>query len=923
VLYGRSRELDELDRLLADARAGEGRALLIVGEPGIGKTALLAATHERAEGMRVARASGVEAEVHLPFATLGEIAAPLLGGLDDLAEPQAAAIGAALALTPPPATPADRLATFAGFLGLVRSAAAEEPLLIVVDDAQWLDTPSAECLGYAARRLAGSRVALIVAARTGEGRPVLEGRIARELALSGLEHEDAMTLIRASHEELPGAVAEAVIELAVGNPLALRELPRVLTDEQRSGLAPVEPVPAPAGVLWDAFERRLRTLEPPAREAMVVAAASMDRKLSPVVSACRDLGLGDEAIEHAEVSGLLQLADNELAFEHPLLRGVAYQGASPAERRRAHRALAEHTADDAHAWHQAAAAIGPDAEVAAALDAAAGRATARGAHSAAADALERAAQMSDDDAERTRRLFTAGFAAGLGGDYERSAALLASVADVDEPIMRASIRHLLAMVRLVGGVGTALANHALLTEEGERILPTDPGMAATMHADAGVCAVVAGSCGLALRSAQRAAAVLPGEAPSVTRCQVLSMLGMGLALACRTAEATQALDEAGQLLDEVDPVSSAAQSIAFGLGARLGTGQEALLREEALSLVASARATGTRGLLPYDQLLAANAAYRLGDWEAAVSEAAEAVAVADSSGQRGPQSIALAILARVHAAVGDEEAARAEAERGMALAEGPGYGATVIWARAMLGFLELGLDRPDASIAELEQVERLAEVAELEDPTMVPWAPDLVEAYARAGHTDDAARVATVLRDRAERSGVPLALAFAARCEGLLQANSADEPFERAIEHHGQASSPFELARTLLAFGSSLHRARRRADARERLRAALELFEELGAAPWAERTRAELRAAGGIGRASAGDDLTDQELRVARAVVRGATNKQVATELFLSPKTIEFHLGHVYRKLGIHSRTQLAALAAEGRLEPGVRAGVD
>jgi len=457
----------------------------------------------------------------------------------------------------------------------------------------------------------------------------------------------------------------------------------------------------------------------------------------------------------------------------------------------------------------------------------------------------------------------------------------------------------------------------MLSEEAERITPIDRAMAAMLHADAGVSAVVAGDCRLALSSAEQAVAILPDDATESIRCQVHAILGMGLALAGRTVEARIALDEAGKLLPQVPPISPAAGSIAFSLGARLCTGQEELLRDELRSLIAAAQGTGTRGLLPYDQLLAADVAYRLGDWDAADRHSDEAVTVAEDSGQGGPLSIALVVRARLRAALGAAAEARADAERGIGLAEPPGYGSTVIWGRSALGFLELTSGRPEEAIAELEMAEQLAALAGLEDAVIVPWASDLVEAYAQAGRADDAARAAASLTLRAERNASRPALALAARAEALADPDAADSLFEAAIEHHEAAGLPFELARTLLAFGARLHRDRRRGEARARLRAALEAFERLGADPWSERARAELRAAGAIDRAPSTDpdELTPQEARVARAVARGSTNREVAAELFLSPKTIEFHLSHLYRKLGIHSRTELARLVAEGRLD--------
>ena len=858
-------------------------------------------------------ATGIEAEAELPFAALLELAMPLRHHLDELTGQQADALRSALALAEDPPPNNSRLAACSGLLGLLRSAARATPLLVLIDDAQWLDAASRECIGYAARRLANTPVGLIATARPSTQLVAFPG----ELTLAGLARDDARTLLRAVAPELAPSTVESLLDACAGSPLALKELPALLSDAQRRGAAPFVPAPRPGGDLWTAFARRLAALTPPSRTSVVVAAVSFDRDVASLLDACRDLGLQPGAVEEADEAGVLVLRGNRFDFAHPLIRGVAYGEASAAERRRAHEALACRSDADSSAWHRAAAALGPSEEIATALEAAGRQAAARGAQSAAADALERAAGLSESADARAGRLRDCGLAAALGGDYERAAAVLESIEQVDQPQLRATVQQLLALVTLNGGVRDALSNHERLTEEGERIAALDPTLGAELHADAAVVATVAGDCDLALTSSERATALLLPDAPAAARCRVLAVNGMGLALRGRVADGGPVLERAAGLLEHVDPLSPAAQVIAFALHMRLCSGAARPLRDDVLALEAGARAAGGYGLTPYYLLVAADAAYRLGDWDAAEREIDDAITSAEYSCQRGPLSIALIVRARLHAACGRPDAARADADAGVEAALPAGYGATLLWAQAARGFLALGLSDAEGAIEELEGLEDLVSFASLEDPVIVPWAPDLVEAYSRVGREEDARRVATTLADQARRGSVPLAGALAARCNGVLSEDEIDVSFERACDLHEAAGAPFETARTMLAWGRRLHRARRRMEARERLRDAHARFERLGAQPWAESALAELRAAGGRMRRAQRepDELTAQEVRVARAVARGATNREVAAELFLSPKTIEFHLRLIYRKLGVRSRTQLAHLVADGGLE--------
>ncbi len=916
MLLGRASELERVGRLVDDAREENGGALLVLGEPGIGKTSLLSAAITRIDGLRAIRVAGIEAEANLPYAALGEVVAPLSGGLARLPGPQAEAIEAALALAPAPAAPRGRFAACTAFLSLLTGAAESEPLLVVVDDAHWLDPPSAECFAFAARRLAGSRVVLLVAARPGAVGPLLGSSWLQRLELAGLSNEDARKMLRRNFPDVASAVVESLIEISAGNPLALRELPAELDEDQRLGLAPIDHVPVAAEALLEAFEARLRALDPDARAAVVVASAAADLDLGPVVAACDDLGIATSAMERAEAAGVFSIGEGRIRFSHPLVKTVAYDRSAPAERRRVHGALADHCPADARAWHLAAATVGPDDDVASLLEAAAHRAGARGAHSVAADAMQRSAAFTEDTLGRSRRLYKAALSAALAGTYDRCAALLESTAEIEDPLLRARSRHGLVLVKMTGGMGLSPDAPIRLGEEAEMIVATHPAVAAAMHADAALLAGTSGRFELAAAASRRAEAVLPDDASSTVRCQVRVMSGIAVALGGAGKAARRPLGEAGRLLAEIDSLSPAIQSIVLGLQARVCSGEERLLRAELARLIAMAREADTFGLLPYLLCVSADAAYRTGDWDSAARDT-DAVSLAEEYGQGGILPYALVVSGRLRAARGEIDEARLELERGAALAEEGGAAIVANLARAGIGFLELGIGRPEEAVAMLEQVEAFAERSGLKDPLFIPWAPDLVEAYVRSGRSEDARRASASLDRRAERADVAPSLAVAARGRGLIAGDEFEGLFEEAMAHHERADAPFETARTLFAYGSRLHRARRRVEGRERLRAALEIFDGLGAEPWIEQTNAELRSAGAIRRNPLADpdELSPQEVRVARAVAGGATNKQVAARLYLSPKTIEFHLGRVYRKLGIHSRTELATKVARGDLE--------
>lgn len=798
---------------------------------------------------------------------------------------------------------------FAGFLELVVAAGSRASLLITVDDAQRLDRSSAECLGYAMRHLDGARVAVLVAGRPEHSREMV--RLGEGHRLPRLSREDARAMLRARAANLGERDTAAILDAADGNPLALEELPELMAG---GGVEAFGSHRAPGGALEAALRRRLQALPDAERLALLVAAASSDSRAAPVAAAVTGLGMDQDVLASLEEEGLLLLGEARIEFRHPMLRGVLYEDAGPSQRREAHRALAAQTAGATRAWHLAGAAIGFDDEAAAALEAAAGEATSRGAHETAAEALARAAELSSEPEQRSHRLFAAGLAAAMGGRFDYGAELLERAAETDSPQMRAMVTHLDALVALTGGLRSATESHRRLAEEADRIVAVDPRLAAAMLADAAVVAIAAGDLSRALELAEHATETLPGDADPSVSCQAHSVLGMSLALRGRTEQARESLDVAGSLLDRVDPLSPAAQSILFAMGGRLCTGQERQLLEEARMLADAARRGNSVGLLPYFQLQSADAAYRLGMNDRALEDSELAVEMAEGSHQAGPLSIALAVRSRALSTAGRISDARRAAKQGARLSAELSYASPEIWCLAALGYTELAAGRERDAVHPLMRTAELAADTGLLDPVIVPWAPDLVEACWRLGRTEDARWVVEQVSEQAAACGAPIALALAARCRGLTSGDDCSSEFDRALAFHDEAGLPMERARTVLAQGQRLLSEGSRGRARRLLREARDEFASIGARSWVRFARSKLQEAGAAETALANPAFSKRQAGIIAAVAEGATNKEIAAELMVSPKTVEYHLAQVYRKLGIRTRAELAALVAAGRV---------
>jgi tetratricopeptide (TPR) repeat protein len=757
MIVSRTAELARLDALLAALGRAEGGALVVHGEAGIGKTTLLEALVERCGGsVTVLRACGAETEAQLAFSALTDLLYPVLRQLDALPAPQAAAVMGALALEAP--APGDRLAVCVAALAMLRAEARRRPVLAVVDDVQWVDAPSRECIEYIARRASGS-LAVVLAARDPWYPP--ERIRLPDLPVGPVDDCAAAELLRQRAPELAPPVAAAIAQAAAGNPLALVELPAALTAGQRAGVVALELPLWPGGRLQRAFAGRVEALSGPARRALLVAAAYAGTELPVIAAACRRAGTDAGQLADAEASGLVRLGAGLVTFAHPLIRGLVYSEARADARRVAHAALAavlRHD-DDRQAWHLAAATIGPDEEVAAVLERAGARAVARRAYAAGADALERAARLSPDPEAAGRRLIAAGQAAAAAGVANRALALLAEVAELTcGEEQRARARQLRGRLLLWRGRGAEAV--PLLVGEADRVASRWPVLAAEMLADAANGANTVNSYLEAERLAERAVGLLGDAGDPSVRGAVLTMRGSNLLLRGKTPEARPVLAEAFRLAEGLDWLGPDWPWLHILLRTRIPLGEFEQARTESAELRRRAQEAGVLATVSAAGLIVADAAFRLGDWEAAGAAALQTFQLAEEVGHRHMAGWALTIRIRILAAQGRSEASRAAAAAALAIAESDRISSGLRFVHGALGFLELGLDRIDAAVCELEAVERMTQGSGHEEPVIVPWVPDLVEAYARQGRERDARRVLARLERQAVWTG---SLAFGRR----------------------------------------------------------------------------------------------------------------------------------------------------------------
>jgi DNA-binding CsgD family transcriptional regulator len=908
MLLGRERERAAIDGLLATIRSGHSAVLALVGEPGIGKTSLLTYAEDGATGLALLRARGVESEMQLPFAGLYELLRPALHLLGRIPAPRAAALEVALALRPN-VSGGDRFAVGAATLSLLAAYAEEAPTLLLIDDAHLLDASSAEAIRFALRRMLAEPLGAVLAVREDEA-SLLDDADLPTMHVGGLDRDAAAGLLGG----VPSETADRLYLATAGNPLALTELAR---DTSRLATLSIDaPIPVPAKVTR-AFARRAALLDASAQRLLALATVDESADLATIDRAAQLLDLDIGGLAAAEEAGLVRIVGGRVEFRHALARAAIYGASPPEYRREAHRALARALPDrdlDRRAWHLGAAATGTDATASAALEQAGLRARQRSAYAVSSAAFERAARLAPDSERQARLLAAAAETLWLAGFADRAIVLLqesrALAVETDLLVQIDRLRGQIAARR-----GPVMEGYAILVAAAERVAPGAPDLAIGLLADAVDAGFYAGDVAAMLESARRMTGLLTPA--SSRRSQFLAAAATGMALVfTRDAHlGIESIRTAMTLLDQDEGLRRDTDLLPWIVIVPLWLRESGSARSLVDEAIETARARAALGILPWLLNRVARDHAAADGWGQATVEYDEAVRLAHETGQRTELSAALAGWAWLEARQGRETDCRAHAAEALTLCAELGTHLFEIWATRALGELELGLGRASVAIEHLEDCNARLEAQGIQDVDLVPNA-ELIDAYLRVGRRADAERLVHELDVEASRKGQPWSLARAARSRGLVATEDEfQNHFDNAVKLHAQTPDVFELGITRLAYGGRLRRQRQRTRARNELRMGLEIFEGLGADPWAEMARGELLATGETARrrgGSATDTLTRQELRIAQILASGKTTRETAAALFLSPKTIEYHLRSIYGKLGVNSRGELT-LAIESR----------
>lgn len=906
-LLGRRAECRVLDQLLERVRGSQSQVLVLRGEAGVGKTALVDYLVERGSGCRVVRVAGVESEMELAFAGVHQLCSQVLDRLSDLPGPQRNALGTALGLSEGEAP--DRFLVGLAVLSLISEVADQRPLLCLVDDAQWLDRASAEVLAFVARRLLAETVALVFVVREPSEAPALRGL--PTLLVGGLSDPDARTLLDAA---VPGRLDERVRDRIVaetrGNPLALLELPQGLTAAELAGGFGRPDARPLASLIEQSFQRRVQALPAEARQLLLAAAADPVGDVSLLWGAAERLGLGVLAAAPAEAAGLIDIGVR-VRFRHPLVRSAAYRSASLADRQVVHRALAEATDGrsdpDRRAWHRAHGAAGPDEAVAAELERSASRAKGRGGIAAAAAFLERATELTPDPARRGVRGLAAAQAKFEAAAPDAAYELLATaeLAPLDD-LQRARLVRLRAEIEFARRRGGDAPT--LLLGAARRLGALDPELARETFLETLAAAIFAGRLGgqRGLRDAAEAARTAPPGPPSLRPIDLL-LDGLATRFTEGYRAGVPALRRAVEALRR--PARDGEDDTMRWLWLAYPIAQETAAhdlwdyqawQELAGRAVRLARDAGALAILPVALVYQAGVHLHAGQFATASALVEEADGITAATGY-APVRYAPLVLVGWR---GDEARALQRLQADVADATARGEGRVISMAGYVTAVLYNGLGRYQTALAGASQA------CEHEDLGFYGWSlAELVEAGARGGGRDEAEAALRQLDERTSASGTEWALGILARSRALLSDGRAAEPLYReAIERLDRSRVAIHLARAHLVYGEWLRRENRRVDARGQLRTAHEMLSRFGAEAFADRAARELLATGETihrRRISTKSLLTAQEAQIAQLAGEGGTNPEIAGQLFISPRTVEYHLAKVFAKLGISSRREL------------------
>ncbi|WP_099021672.1 AAA family ATPase [Mycolicibacterium palauense] len=903
ALIGRDGEQQVLAELLDGARRGRSGVLVVRGEAGIGKTALLATLVDGASDFRVLHVSGAELEMELVYSGVQQLCAPLLDLLGRLPHPQAHALGVALGHRSGAAP--DRLLVGLAVLTLLAEAGGGSPVLCVIDDAQWVDSSSVQAMALVARRLQADPVVMVFATRNRESDDALAGQ--RELALEGLADHDARLLLATM---VPGRlnerVRETVLAEANGNPLALLELHKALTPEGLAGGYGLAAAASTETQIERTFVQQLLGLPAETRMLLLVVAADPAGRPEWIWSAIERLGIGRAAAQPAEAAGLI-VSEAGPRFRHPLIRAAIYRSSSPSDRRRAHAALASSIAgsvvEDYRSWHRAHAAEAPDAQIADELERSAARARARGGVSAAAAFLEYAASLTPDPTERVRRALDAAMASLDAGMTDAAARLVSSAYDgTDDELSMARCE--LIRAKMAFAVSRGVDAPPLLLAAAKRLETLDPLESRKTYLGAVLASILVGRMSdeqhNSAPSVAEAARGAP-PAPDPPRAVDLLLDGLIVRLTRGYAPAARLLRDAiGAYLNELR--SGVADARWHDLTVRICLD---LFDQDAYNFltareVEELRAAGALTMLPVALVTSAGICVSAGKFEQADALLDESAAIITATGA----PLRAAIKTYLAAYRGQEQLCRSGVQETIegAVSRGEGYDISV--ARFAAAVLHNGLGQYQ------EALEAAASGARYDDPGMCGYLlVELVEAAVRCREAPVAAEALQRLLERATVSGTDTALGVAARSSALVaDGPAADAAYREAITHLQNSPAVVYLARTHLVYGEWLRRVKRRAEARRQLRIAHDMFAEMGAEGFALRARRELAATGETIYARPPETvaaLTTQESRIARLARDGLTNTEIAEHLFLSHRTVEWHLGKVFAKLGVTSRREL------------------